>query len=120
MKIVDYLLTVLTAALLSVNQVFLKLWLEKYRSSLIPIKLNSFALLFKYELVLSVISFLVSIVIWLNLLNRINFSILYPMISLSYIFGMFAAKYIFHEEIPTIRWVGVIVIVIGVVLIAKK
>jgi len=43
----------------------------------------------------------------------------YPMISLSYIFGMFAAIFIFHEQVPLIRWLGVLLIIAGCVLIAK-
>jgi undecaprenyl phosphate-alpha-L-ara4N flippase subunit ArnE len=43
----------------------------------------------------------------------------YPMISLSYVFGMFAAMIFFHEEISTTRWVGVACIIIGCILIAR-
>ena len=43
----------------------------------------------------------------------------YPMVSLSYIFGMFAAILVFHEQVPLIRWAGVLLIMAGCVLIAK-
>jgi len=43
----------------------------------------------------------------------------YPMISLSYVFGMCAAILFFHEEVPLIRWAGVALIMLGCVLIAK-
>jgi undecaprenyl phosphate-alpha-L-ara4N flippase subunit ArnE len=43
----------------------------------------------------------------------------YPMISLSYVFGMLAAIFIFHESIPAARWIGVFLIMSGCVLIAR-
>jgi undecaprenyl phosphate-alpha-L-ara4N flippase subunit ArnE len=43
----------------------------------------------------------------------------YPMISLSYVFGMLAAIVFFHEEVPLVRWAGVALIMLGCVLIAK-
>ena len=43
----------------------------------------------------------------------------YPMVSLSYVFGMFAAMLVFHEQVPTVRWLGVLLIMAGCVLIAK-
>jgi undecaprenyl phosphate-alpha-L-ara4N flippase subunit ArnE len=58
-------------------------------------------------------------VLWLYLMKHFAFSVIYPMISISYIFGMLAAIYIFHETIPMTRWLGVLLIMAGIVLIAK-
>ena len=57
--------------------------------------------------------------LWLYLMKHFAFSIIYPMISISYIFGMLAAIYIFHETVPITRWIGVLLIMAGIVLIAK-
>jgi undecaprenyl phosphate-alpha-L-ara4N flippase subunit ArnE len=43
----------------------------------------------------------------------------YPMMSLSYVFGMLAAIYIFHEQVSTVRWLGILLIMAGCYLIAK-
>ena len=43
----------------------------------------------------------------------------YPMISLSYVFGMVAAIVFFHEQVSLTRWVGVFCIIMGCCLIAK-
>lgn len=43
----------------------------------------------------------------------------YPLISLSFIFGMMAAMLFFHENVPYWRWIGVGLIIAGCVLIAK-
>lgn len=44
----------------------------------------------------------------------------YPMISLSYVMGMLAAVLIFHEHVPVTRWIGLGLIIIGVVLVVQK
>ena len=43
----------------------------------------------------------------------------YPMVSLSYVFGMLAALLFFHETIPPTRWLGVFLIITGCFLVAK-
>ena len=36
-----------------------------------------------------------------------------------YVFGMLAAIYIFHEQVSTVRWLGILLIMAGCYLIAK-
>lgn len=57
--------------------------------------------------------------LWLYILKTFPFSMAYPMISLSYVFGMLAAIFLFHEQVPLVRWLGVLLIMAGCVLIAK-
>lgn len=57
-------------------------------------------------------------VIWLAVLSRLPLSVAYPLQSLAYVLGMFAAYYWFHEAIPPHRWVGVGIIVLGVFIIS--
>lgn len=59
-------------------------------------------------------------VLWLYMLKHFDFSLAYPITSLSYIFGMVAAALVLHESIPTARWIGVIFIVIGVFFMIKQ
>ena len=58
-------------------------------------------------------------VLWMYIIKRFPFSMAYPMVSLSYVMGMFAAIIFFHEDIPAVRWVGVGLILTGCVLIAR-
>jgi undecaprenyl phosphate-alpha-L-ara4N flippase subunit ArnE len=57
--------------------------------------------------------------IWVYILKHYEFSVAYPMISISYIFGLLAAIFIFHEPIPLTRWIGVLLIMGGVFLVTK-
>ena len=56
---------------------------------------------------------------WMLIVKRFPFSMAYPMVSISYVMGMFAAILFFHEQVPFIRWVGVFLILTGCTLIAK-
>lgn len=119
-RLTDLLLTIFTTCLLVVTQVLLKIWLQKYSFQILPLKKINLSPLLSYELLGAGLSFIIGGIIWLGLLKRIDFSILYPLISISYIFGLLAAKYVFHESIPSIRWVGVFVIIIGVFLVSRN
>ena len=57
--------------------------------------------------------------LWLYIIRTFPFSMAYPMISLSYVFGMLAAIFVFHEQVPAVRWLGVLLIMAGCVLIAR-
>ena len=57
--------------------------------------------------------------IWMYVLKKYEFSLAYPLLSISYIIGLLAAYFIFHETIPLTRWIGVIIVMIGVFFIAK-
>jgi undecaprenyl phosphate-alpha-L-ara4N flippase subunit ArnE len=58
-------------------------------------------------------------VLWMYILKHFPFSMAYPMISLSYVFGMFAAILFFHEQVSLTRWAGVLFIMTGCILIVK-
>ncbi len=57
--------------------------------------------------------------LWMYILKHFPFSVAYPMISLCYIFGMISAVVFFHEDVPILRWIGVLLIIGGCYLIVK-
>ncbi len=58
-------------------------------------------------------------ILWMYIIKNFPFSMAYPMVSISYVMGMFAAIIFFHEQVPLVRWIGVFLILSGCVLIAK-
>ncbi|MDR1345233.1 MAG: hypothetical protein LBK03_00820 [Bacteroidales bacterium] len=62
---------------------------------------------------------LTAMVVWMYVLKKYEFSLAYPFLGISYIIGLLAAQFIFHEAIPLTRWVGVIIIMIGIYFVAK-
>ena len=69
---------------------------------------------------LSGISIALASIIWMYVLKIFEFSSAYPLISISYVFGLLAAYFIFHETISWTRWLGVGIIMIGVILVVQK
>jgi len=62
---------------------------------------------------------LIASLIWFYILKHYEFSMAYPLISISYLLMMLASIFIFHETIPFTRWIGVVLILVGVLLVTK-
>lgn len=73
-----------------------------------------------YYFWLTGISMLISGIIWLYVIKRYEFSVAYPLVSISYIFSLLSAAIVFKEEVPITRWVGVVIVMVGIILIVKK
>jgi len=58
-------------------------------------------------------------VLWGYMLKHFDFSIVYPLTAFTYVFGILAAIFIFHEAVPPTRWIGVGLIILGTIFIAK-
>ena len=57
--------------------------------------------------------------LWFYIIKHFPFSMAYPMVSLSYVFGMIAAVVVFHEDVNAMKWIGVLLIMAGCYFIAK-
>lgn len=62
----------------------------------------------------------VSVVAWIVALSRIDVSVAYPMLSLGYVVNALLARWLFGEDVDPQRWLGIGVILVGVVLVAKS
>lgn len=65
------------------------------------------------------ISFGVATVLWFYILKHFPFSIAYPLTSFSYLFGVFAAMFVFHEQVSWSQWLGVVLVMAGSALLVK-
>lgn len=112
------LLSVIQCFFLAGGQVCLKLAMN--RMSKFSFSWSFFSeLLTNWWLLGSGICMLIATGLWLYLIKNFEFSIIYSMISLSYVFGMLAAVFVFHEVVPIMRWMGLLLIICGILLIAK-
>ena len=57
---------------------------------------------------------------WLIFISRVPLSYSYPFVSLGIVLGLFSAWAIFHESIPPLRWIGMLVICIGVFVVSRS
>jgi len=111
-------LSTIQCLLLSGGQVCLKIAMN--RMSKFSFTWDFFCeLLVNWWLLVSGICIIGATVLWVYIIKNFDFSLVYPMISLSYVFGMLAAIFIFHESVPLVRWLGVLLIMGGIILIAK-
>lgn len=64
--------------------------------------------------------YVVSVVIWILALSRVDVSIAYPMLSIGYVVNAFAAWALFGEMLSTGRVAGIGIILIGVYVLARS
>ena len=64
--------------------------------------------------------YVVSVVVWITALSRVEVSIAYPMLSIGYIVNAVAAYYLFGESLGAQKLLGIGFIVIGVWLVARS
>lgn len=111
-------LAIVQSFFLMLSQVFLKLAVMQF---------GPFKFTFAYiksvfgniHLVISGITVVGAISLWVYILKHYPFSIAYPLGSISYIFGLIAAVIIFHEHVSAMRWLGVCIIIVGIYFVTK-
>ena len=59
----------------------------------------------------------ISSLFWLVVLSRVPLSVAYPFVGISYIFVVAFARYVHHEHVPPVRWLGVAVVALGIAII---
>ena len=64
--------------------------------------------------------YVVSVVVWILALSRVEVSIAYPMLSIGYVVNAIAAWYLFGEAVTVSRLVGIGIIIIGVYIVARS
>ncbi|RDI38458.1 EamA family transporter [Aquicella lusitana] len=64
--------------------------------------------------------YVISVVVWLLVLSRVQVSFAYPMLSIGYVVNALAANYFFGEPLTSIRILGIFVIIAGVYLVAQS
>ena len=72
-----------------------------------------------WYLLASGVSAVFATLLWTFILKHNDISLVYPLTSMSYIFGILGGMFIFHEVVPTMRWVGVVFIIIGAVFLTR-
>lgn len=58
--------------------------------------------------------------IWIWLLRTMPLTVLQPALSLTYVLSALLAVFVLNEHVPFMRWVGIFVIIGGVLLVARN
>lgn len=64
--------------------------------------------------------YVVSVVFWIVALSRVEVSVAYPMLSIGYVLNAALAWWLFNEQVTGQRWLGIAVIIVGVILVARS
>ncbi len=68
-------------------------------------------------IVAGIVLFVLSMVVWLAVLSKMELSRAYPMVSISYVLVAVMARVFLGESITTSRALGIVIVLIGVVLV---
>ena len=66
------------------------------------------------------ICYVISVVVWILALSRVEVSIAYPMLSIGYVVNALAAWYLFGEVVTPMRLLGIGIIILGVFVVARS
>lgn len=79
-----------------------------------------FNILKNMPVMLGIISYGLSFLLWIKVLSKVELSYAYPMVSLGYVITMMFSYFVFKENISLIRILGVVFIILGVVLVSRS
>lgn len=78
-------------------------------------------LIFKSPLVMLGLTFYaLGALAWIAVLSKLDLSVAYPFLALNFVFVTVASRFILGETVPPLRWLGILVIITGILLVAKS
>ena len=86
-------------------------------ANIIPIGLK---VIVNIPILAGLFAYVMSVLVWLLVLSRVQVSYAYPMLSIGYIVNAVAAYYLFGEALSVMRVSGIFVIIAGVYLISQS
>ena len=104
------ILSLFCALLGSMGQTFFKIGSKNITGNVLSWLMN-------WQIILGMILYGLSAILFIIALKHGKLSILYPIIATSYIWVTLIAHYVFKEQINYLNWFGVLIIICGVFII---
>jgi multidrug transporter EmrE-like cation transporter len=57
---------------------------------------------------------------WIAVLSRVDLSVAYPFLALNFLLVTLSSQFLLGETVPAMRWIGVLVICSGILLVARS
>lgn len=70
-------------------------------------------------ILVALVCYALSAVGWMAVLSRLDLSFAYPMLAIMYVLIPLASRILLGEAIPPLRWLGIIVVVVGVIIVSR-
>jgi multidrug transporter EmrE-like cation transporter len=123
MNLVSFLLVITGVMLNAAAQLLLKAGVSRVgeiKLTLSTIVSAGWKLAFEPHILGGLACYVVSVVVWILALSRVQVSIAYPMLSLGYVVTAVAAWWLMGESLSAVRITGIAVIIVGVYLVARS
>lgn len=72
-----------------------------------------------WQVVLGLAVFGLSALSWLVVVSRVPLSFAYPFVGITYVLLALFGKFVLHEHVPVLRWAGIALVVLGIVVVGK-
>lgn len=119
-----FLLIVATDILESSSQIFFKkgvlLFPTLHLNNIAEFILFLKCIIFSPMIWMGFIVMTINFFLWMLVLNKIDLSVAFPVGSTSFLFVPLLAVILLHENIGILRWAGVLLIIVGIILISKS
>jgi multidrug transporter EmrE-like cation transporter len=79
------------------------------------------AMIFRSPLILlGLMLYGVGALAWIAVLSRLDLSLAYPFLALNFVLVALVSRIFLGESIPSLRWLGIMVICVGILLVARS
>lgn len=72
------------------------------------------------ELIIGLSCYAVGAILYILLLTRVPLSLIAPAVAMQYVVSVLLGRFVFNEEIPVVRLIGMAFIICGVILLMAK
>ena len=118
-----YLYIVIMLISVAIGQIILKLGISKngeMPSQLFEGIIFILKALLNPLVILSLLLAFIGALAWIAAVSKVQLSFAYPFTSLGYVLVLILSSLILKEQIPTMRWIGIIIIGIGVFVVSRS
>lgn len=115
-----YIIALLSIAAGAVAQYLLKVGAVASLNGDAPLMTKVIGLLTDTGFIWGIVFYGISLVLWMYVLSQLELSKAYPMVSLGYVFAFVLGYWLLGEQISVSRIIGLMLIIAGVLFIARS
>lgn len=115
-----WVIVIVSILLGSCGQILLKYGINNSQTEKLSSLKYMYTVIFNQYVIFGLLAYATSVVFWLLSLRYVSLNLIYPMVSLSYVFVAAGSVFFLGESLSTIRIIAICIIMIGVILLAKS